>query len=165
MLPRELSLQCSDGMIIAAQQWSAKATPLGDCKGEIRTRNILCLHGWLDNCRSFHHLAPQLAQKLSAAHTDGIHVTNTDVNVVCLDFLGHGHSSHKSLDGPSIVLSESAFYVAEAIEKLGWWKEESNKRKKTADGTPEPAVNKNNIPFTIVGHSMGAAGESNDLVC
>ena len=130
---RNITLQCSDGMVIAGQQWSSKANPSEDREGETRTRNILCLHGWLDNCRSFHHLGPELAAKLSTVHTDGIHVTNTDVNVVCIDFLGHGHSSHKSLDGPSIVLSESAFYVVEAIEKLGWWKEDSNKRKKTAE--------------------------------
>ena len=66
-------------------------------------------------------------------------MTNTDVNVVCLDFLGHGHSSHKSLDGPSIVLSESAFYVAEAIEKLGWWKEDFNKRKKELQSRKLPS--------------------------
>ena len=156
---RNITLQCSDGMVIAGQQWSSKANPSEDREGETRTRNILCLHGWLDNCRSFHHLGPELAAKLSTVHTDGIHVTNTDVNVVCIDFLGHGHSSHKSLDGPSIVLSESAFYVVEAIEKLGWWKEDSNKRKKTADGTAQLPTNKENVPFTLVGHSMGAAGE------
>ena len=107
-----------------------------------------------------------MAAKLSAAHTDGINMTNTDVNVVCLDFLGHGHSSHKSLDGPSIVLSESAFYVAEAIEKLGWWKEDFNKRKKAADGSAQP-INKDNVPFTLIGHSMGAAGKymTGTLVC
>jgi pimeloyl-ACP methyl ester carboxylesterase len=157
---RELTLQCSDGMVIAAQQWYAKANPLEDREGETRTRNILCLHGWLDNCRSFSRLGPELAERLARTDTDGIDITNTDVNLVAIDFLGHGLSSHKSLDGPSILLSESAFYVSEAIEKLGWWKEDkSNKRKKLADGTAAATTTSsfNNVPFTLIGHSMGAS--------
>lgn len=157
---RELTLQCSDGMVIAAQQWYAKANPLEDREGETRTRNILCLHGWLDNCRSFSRLGPALAERLTRTDTDGIQVTNTDVNLVAIDFLGHGLSSHKSLDGPSILLSESAFYVSEAIEKLGWWKEDkSNKRKKLDDGTAASTTTSpnNNVPFTLIGHSMGAS--------
>jgi pimeloyl-ACP methyl ester carboxylesterase len=157
---RELTLQCSDGMVIAAQQWYAKANPLEDREGETRTRNILCLHGWLDNCRSFSRLGPELAERLARTDTDGIQVTNTDVNLVAIDFLGHGLSSHKSLDGPSILLSESAFYVSEVIEKLGWWKEDkSNKRKKLADGTAAATTTSpsNNVPFTLIGHSMGAS--------
>jgi pimeloyl-ACP methyl ester carboxylesterase len=157
---RELTLQCSDGMVIAAQQWYAKANPLEDRDGETRVRNILCLHGWLDNCRSFSRLGPELAARLARTDTDGIHVTNTDINLVAIDFLGHGLSSHKSLDGPSILLSESAFYVSEAIEKLGWWKEDkSNKRKKLVDGTAASTTTNpnNNAPFTLIGHSMGAS--------
>lgn len=156
LVPREITLECSDGMVLAAQQWYVKGNPADDREGETRTRNILCLHGWLDNCRSFHYLAPQLAEKLAGTTTDGIHVTNTDVNVVALDFLGHGLSSHKSLDGPSILLSETAFYVAEAVERLGWWKED-NKRKKNEDGTDQQ-TSRDNVPFILVGHSMGSAG-------
>lgn len=150
---RELTLSVSDGMTIAAQQWYSKAGP---DDGERKTKNILCLHGWLDNCRSFHHLAPELAMQLCRTQTDGIHVTHTDVNVVAIDFLGHGLSSHKSLDGPSILLTESAFYVAEALEKLGWWN--SNRRSRNEDGSPVAVMPRTeNVSITLVGHSMGAA--------
>ena len=104
----ERSFLCSDGMKIAAQQWT---------NNNPAQQRILCLHGWLDNCRSFYRLAPSLV----------------NANVVALDFVGHGWSSHKSADGPPSVMSEHVFYVAEAVRQLEW---ES---------------------FTLIGHSMGAA--------
>lgn len=33
---REMKLQCSDGMVLAAQQWTSKASPLDDREGETR---------------------------------------------------------------------------------------------------------------------------------
>lgn len=123
----EITLQCSDGIKLAAQSWTTST--IGD---EVeppaqrrRRQRILCLHGWMDNCRSFHHLAPALLQKLP------------DIDLIALDFPGHGWSSHKSNDGPPLVLAETAFYVAEAVHQLQWQDEST--------------------PFTLIGHSMGAA--------
>ena len=90
-----------------------------------KQHKILCLHGWMDNCRSFHHLAPYLIQNLPCG-----------TELFAMDFPGHGLSSHKSIDGPPAMLSELAYYVAEAREQLQWSKDE---------------------PFIMIGHSMGAA--------
>ena len=103
---QELKLSCSDGSILAGQRWTAASA--GNSSEEI----ILCLHGWLDNCRSFHHLAPALAAA-------GTH------QVVALDLPGHGLSSHKSKDAPPMVQAELVHYVSEAIYALQG--EEKNK--------------------------------------
>lgn len=108
----ERSFLCSDGMRIAAQRWNGG-------NNNSSPHRILCLHGWLDNCRSFYRLAPALME--------------SDADVVALDFVGHGLSSHKSADGPPINLSDNAFYVAEAVRQLEW------------------------DSFVLIGHSMGAA--------
>ena len=47
------------------------------------TKNILCIHGWLDNSNSFIRLAPYL-------------VNNIATEVCCIDLPGHGHSTHYS---------------------------------------------------------------------
>jgi pimeloyl-ACP methyl ester carboxylesterase len=112
----ELSFQLADGIKLAAQRWIAHSD------SQASSRRILCLHGWLDNARSFHHLAPSLASKLPSTE------------VVALDFPGHGLSSHKSKDAP-MMQAEYAYYVSEAVRSLEW----------------------DERPFTLVGHSMGAA--------
>lgn len=113
----EILLQCTDGIKLAGQRWSNQ-NQLKPPK-----RRILCLHGWLDNCRSFFLLAPKLVTSLP------------DTVVVALDLPGHGVSSHKSADGPSSVIADYAYYVSESVSQLEW------------EGTP----------FTLIGHSMGAA--------
>ena len=74
---------------------------------------LLCWHGWLDNNRSFYHLAPSL-----------IHHLQQGVDLVALDFPGHGKSSHKSLDGASTLLMDYVYYVHDAIHQLGWKSEQ-----------------------------------------
>jgi pimeloyl-ACP methyl ester carboxylesterase len=92
----ECTITCSDGMILAAQQYTA---------ANASSQRILCLHGWLDNCRTFWKFAPALANY---------------AEVVALDFPGHGLSSHKSPDGTPALLSEGVYYVAEAVKALEW---------------------------------------------
>lgn len=94
-------------MKLAAQQWNSS---IGSNHSTIKNR-ILCLHGWLDNCRSFDQLAPYLVESSLDDNTQ----------VVTLDFPGHGRSSHKSADGGApTVMAEAAFYVAETVSFLNW---------------------------------------------
>ena len=72
----------------------------------------MCLHGWLDNCASFHLLAPSLVN-----HSKEQRLAS---EVVALDFPGHGLSSHKSADNPTALLAEYCYYVSEAAEQLQW---------------------------------------------
>lgn len=99
-------------------------------------RRILCLHGWMDNCRSFYYFAPHLLEKLSKDDVDD--ETNNNVHLVALDFPGHGKSSHHDGHRPSMVLAETVVYVAEALRALEWNTTTTTK-------------------ITLVGHSMGAA--------
>jgi pimeloyl-ACP methyl ester carboxylesterase len=97
------------------------------------------------------------------------------------DYLGHGKSGHKSVDGPPQLLAEYAYYVAELVEALQWGNNEdadSTTGSRTAMGNikrntesvdngkgkespPTPTTN-NASPATtqnkiiLVGHSMGA---------
>jgi pimeloyl-ACP methyl ester carboxylesterase len=102
----ELLLNCTDGMRIAGQRW----THPNKNSSEAPNRRILCIHGFMDNCRSFYYLAPFLISNLSH-----------DTELVALDLPGHGLSSHGSRDHPPLnVLSEMVYYVAEAVHALKW---------------------------------------------
>lgn len=59
------------------------------------------------------------------------------MELIALDFPGHGKSSHKPVDGPQVVLSESIYYIAEAVRQLEWIRESET--------------------FSLIGHSMGAS--------
>lgn len=144
LAPTELLLQCSDGVTIAGQVWKSPAAPTKEQQPQQRQQQqqqpplerILCLHGWMDNCRSFHYLAPAIVQ------------ARPHVELVALDFPGHGLSSHKSKDGPPMMLSELAYYVAEAVRELDWMTDPTTK---ASGGAPKTTT------FAILGHSMGAA--------
>jgi pimeloyl-ACP methyl ester carboxylesterase len=141
---QELSLQCSDGLTVAAQSWSTPnltgSHPVDQANlGSEPNQRILCLHGWMDNCRSFHYLAPTIIQHYTSSLMNGEQqksASSGSCQIVALDFPGHGLSSHKSLDGPPALLAESAFYVNEVLHQLNWDHESK--------------------PFTLIGHSMGA---------
>ena len=122
--PKEITIHCSDGVHLAAQVWSShhqphqssnnSHSPAQQERATQPRRRILCLHGWMDNCRSFYKFAPGLLSQLN---------DDRETELVALDFPGHGWSSHKSIDGPPTILAETAFYVAEAIQQLEWQQE------------------------------------------
>jgi len=149
----EIVLQCSDGVRLAAQSWrrgsASPVEPRADSTGPV-TRRILCLHGWMDNCRSFHYLAPELVNKFPSPSPAANSNSYEDVEVVALDLPGHGLSSHNSKDGPPTQLAAAAYYVSEAVEQLQWYKPPQS------PNTPQEE-NPCNNKFTLVGHSMGAA--------
>ena len=142
---REIQLHCSDGMMMAGQAWRANEQLFDKASSSSSSvQRILCLHGWMDNARSFHYLAPALV-------TDQPHV-----ELVALDFLGHGLSSHKSRDGPSMVLSEAVYYVAEALQQLGWISSTTMTATKPDDNPNKSTANPLAPVVTLIGHSMGA---------
>ncbi|KAJ1440262.1 Alpha/Beta hydrolase protein, partial [Ochromonadaceae sp. CCMP2298] len=80
-------------------------------------KKIIGLHGWLDNSNTYTLLGPYLAAK-------GYHL-------VALDTVGHGRSSHLSVDS-QYTTDKTVAYLHEVVESLGWEKPH------------------------IMGHSMGA---------
>lgn len=115
----EKVIYCSDGMQLSAQSWAQEKDD------STQKHKILCLHGWLDNSASFHLVAPELHKQIGA-------------DVLCLDFPGHGRSSHRGPESPIQLISEYAIYVAETIEALHWAKDDQDN-------------------IILIGHSMGAA--------
>lgn len=113
---------CRDGIKIAGK----RTTRIGGHNKKLR---ILALHGWMDNCATFDALSHMLIEKLVSDKT------SFDIDFVAIDLPGHGHSSHKSLDGPASVLAEYCYYVFEAMQQLEWKPEDT----------------------TIIGHSMGGS--------
>ena len=63
----ELTFQVG-GLSISAKRW-----------GNGAGRRVLALHGWLDNCASFDFLAQEL----------------DEVDLVCIDCIGHGRSDFR----------------------------------------------------------------------
>ncbi len=106
-IPREIILQVQ-GREIAAQAW-----------GRPGGTRVLALHGWLDNAASFSRLAPLL----------------TDVELVAIDFPGHGRSQHMP-EGCWYHYIDSVDEVLSILDALGWER------------------------ATLLGHSMGAASAS-----
>ncbi|WNO10960.1 alpha/beta fold hydrolase [Teredinibacter sp. KSP-S5-2] len=66
---------------------------------------VLALHGWLDNCASFHFLAAQLPQ----------------LNLVALDLAGHGRSDHRPHIGAYNIWTDTA-ELYHVVQQLGWRK-------------------------------------------
>lgn len=92
------------GLTLAARQW-------GDPSGT----PTFALHGWLDNANSFNRLAPMLPE----------------LNLVALDFAGHGWSAHRPAGVHYHPLANIQDVLAVA-DQLGWKQ------------------------FNVIGHSMGA---------
>src|SRR5512137_909861 len=92
------------GRTIAGLQW-------GNPAGE----PTFALHGWLDNANTFNRLAPRLPE----------------LNLIALDFAGHGRSSHYPQGAHYHGLFDIQDVLAVA-DQLGWQR------------------------FNLIGHSMGA---------
>jgi len=130
----EIELTLTDGMIVRGQRWATAtdAIDANDSDNNKTATKILALHGWLDNCRSFHYLAPKLMERF---HDDNDSNTTNAAELVAIDLPGHGLSAHRPLDGPTAVLSEATYYIAETIDALGW----------------------ENDKISLIGHSMGGS--------
>lgn len=127
VIATEIRLNASDGVEIACQVWSNTA----HLKSSSLPKRILCLHGFLDNCKTFYYMAPYI-------------VSNATVPVilVAIDFPGHGKSSHKALDSPPMmVINDLCYYVREAVRSLGWDQSDASNAFS---------------PIALVGHSLGS---------
>lgn len=153
----EIELSLSDGMVLRGQRWThrrKKHSPGSDdasCDVSLQTpkkTRILALHGWLDNCRSFHYLAPKLVEKV---HRNNNKIPyEAEVELVAIDLPGHGWSSHRPLDGPTTVLSEGVYHIAEIIDALGWGLDNNS------DGVGETDTeDTDHEKVALIGHSMG----------
>lgn len=91
MNPQPLSVPVYDNTL-AALQWQPQAQ-----------RQVIALHGWLDNAASFVRLAPMLE----------------DCHVVALDLAGHGHSYHRQLPA-AYNLWDDLLDILAAADHLGW---------------------------------------------
>ena len=103
----EIELDTERGRI-AGIRWPLEGAP-----------KVLCAHGWLDNAASFIPLGPWL----------------TRLDVVAMDFPGHGRSFHRSPESP-YYFTEYLWDIDAALDELGW-----------------PSCH-------LLGHSMGAAAAS-----
>lgn len=113
------SITCRDGIKLHAKCYREV-----DSSSSVLEHRILCLHGWMDNINTFWKLAPALVDGLASP-----------AEVVAVDLPGHGRSSHKSLDGPTMLLMDYVYYVHEVMKHLQWEPEDT----------------------TLIGHSMGGA--------
>jgi len=175
----ERTFTCSDGVKLVVKSWSNNnGGSSTDVNNITPTKKILCLHGWLDNAASFNRLAPLLLDSFPVSDEQ----QQQPMEILALDFPGHGLSGHKSVDGPPQLLAEYAYYVLECIEALKWGKGNnggSSGGTRTVVGNINANVNENNSAqgsinggktnndnestdnvrddkINLIGHSMGA---------
>lgn len=158
MVPETISFTCTDGIVLTGQSYQRYSSRNGDEKNaplsdhRRRRRRILCLHGWMDNCRSYYYFAPHLLERL----VNGDEHDNEHVHLVALDFPGHGRSDHFGPGRPGMVLAELIVYVAEALRALGWTTHHGHSGD-SGGGGDAATVAQPTKTITLVGHSMGAA--------
>lgn len=107
MTPREITIEAA-GLRLAARRW-----------GQEGGRRVLALHGWLDNAGTWDRMAPILCGA-------------RELDLVALDFPGHGRSQHRAPD-TWYGFADYVLCVVRVLDALGW---------ETA---------------TLLGHSMGGA--------
>ena len=173
--PIDVTLTCLDGVSLSAQIWKPAAEPTTTVKHttstSTSTRRIVCVHGWMDNCRSYHYFAPQLQQRVTTMLSHDDTTTTTNMEIAAIDLPGHGWSSHKSSDAPPVHITDYVYYLAEAISQLPWstttatsTNGSTNGKRHMHDHESNGAENddqdnndNNNHGIVLVGHSMGAA--------
>ena len=168
--PIDVTLTCSDGVSLSAQIWKPAAEPTTTVKHTTSTRRIVCVHGWMDNCRSYHYFAPQLQQRVTTMLSHDDTTTTTNMEIAAIDLPGHGWSSHKSSDAPPVHITDYVYYLAEAISQLPWstttttatstngstnGKHEMHNHESNGEENDDQDNSNNGI--VLVGHSMGAA--------
>lgn len=87
----EIQLDGANGKL-AALHWPSDSGP-----------NVLCLHGWLDNAASFSPMSQWMPE----------------LNLVAVDFPGHGFSDHRP-DGARYYFTEYLWDLDKALDSLGW---------------------------------------------
>jgi pimeloyl-ACP methyl ester carboxylesterase len=103
IISSERTFTCSDGVKLVAKCWRNNVDNLHHHRP---TKKILCLHGWLDNAASFNRLAPLLLLDSKSSLSEERQQQQQPMEIVALDFPGHGLSHHKSVDGPPQLLAE-----------------------------------------------------------
>ena len=106
IISSERTFTCSDGVKLVAKCWR-NSVDNNLHHHHQNTKKILCLHGWLDNAASFNRLAPLLLlDSKSSSLSEEQQQPPPPMEIVALDFPGHGLSHHKSVDGPPQLLAE-----------------------------------------------------------
>jgi pimeloyl-ACP methyl ester carboxylesterase len=103
----DFTVECSDGMKIACQRWFQQETRPQNVNSKKTRRRILCIHGFLDNCRTFWYLAPYLVYHLTE-----------DTEIICLDLPGHGQSSHFGRDHTITCSTEYLYSILQVVQWL-----------------------------------------------
>ena len=139
-------LPLPDGLQIATQVYQSNPIESTATSKTKKRRLFLLLHGWLDNCRSFHRLAPALASyyhdNQQKEQQQGTAIDYYDTKVVAMDFAGHGKSSHVP-GGPGVLL-DGVSCITQVLQhkELRWSSDDDN------DNCTDQVI--------VIGHSMGA---------
>ena len=109
------------GLTVAFQRWGSPAAPI----------RVVALHGWLDNSNTWYEPNPNFQRSYPALFKSDVHilaVRNTlapllvgegNIQILAIDFAGHGLSSHRPRDSHYPVVEHAADVVGFA-EKMGW---------------------------------------------
>jgi pimeloyl-ACP methyl ester carboxylesterase len=93
--PTEIVIKLKNGLRVAGKSWGNPSCPT----------KVMALHGWMDNSGTHDSVAPHLAK--------------AGMNVVAIDFIGHGRSQHVPPETEPFFLN----YVLQVIDTayaLGW---------------------------------------------
>jgi pimeloyl-ACP methyl ester carboxylesterase len=100
--------------------------------GSGNARKAICFHGWLDNSNTYAQLGPSLA--------------NEGYESTCIDFLGHGLSSHAD-PASNNHFSQLVIHAKEVFDQI---------QQEQINSKPD-CENKNDCKINVIGHSMGGS--------